>query len=108
MNRAEIDWRSGHVAYWGLDELDESGPLSAQLSQLREDLAQVSYPNRVLIDVGWYPSFSAAGEFTVVVVVGEDWERPLSQDRCASVAALRACLQRAVNVAIKAGSVPRD
>lgn len=102
MGRDEIDWRAGEVAYWGMDDLDATAPLAGQRRELREDLAQVAYGRGVVIDVGWYPAGSMEGGFAVLVVRDRDWERPLSDQRCASVDALRACLRRAVEIAAAA------
>ena len=104
MKSTDIDWRSGNVTHWALDAIDESAPFRIQLEELREDLAQVSYANRVVIDVGWYPDFSPDGGFIVFVVQNEDWEHPLAKERCASFEALRASLDRAVQTATEAAA----
>ncbi len=98
MQSAEIDWESGHVAYWDLGFLEPLRPLVDQLDGLKEDLAQVSYGERVL-DVGWYPEFSDEGEFVVRVVRGANWDEPLFEESCRTVAALLSCLKAAIVVA---------
>jgi hypothetical protein len=45
---------------------DERLPLAEQVSDLKEDLAQVEYPAGVLLDVGWYPELSLDGTFMSV------------------------------------------
>lgn len=98
MRSVHIDWKSGHVVYWGLDFLDPFKPLVDQLDDLKEDLAQITYGDRVL-DIGWYPEFSAEGEFVVRVVRGTDWDNPLFQESRHTVEDLLPCLKAAITVA---------
>lgn len=72
----QVDFRSGTIAR--IDSCyDPSIPLKRQIGILREDMFQVSYPTGHTIDVGWYPSFEASGNFRVFLVHNDDWERPL-------------------------------
>jgi hypothetical protein len=98
MNIPQIDWESGQVTYWHLGFLDPLRPLVEQIGDLKEDLAQITYGDRVL-DVGWYPEFSEEGEFVVQVVRDTNWEEPLFQERCRTVDALVLSLNAAVEVA---------
>jgi len=94
-----FDWKSGRVTYWDLGGLDEDVPLAAQLDELKEDLAQVEYPNAVLLDVGWYPEFSEDGGFVVSIAVDQDWDEPIFRKTCADVRALRELLLEAIAAA---------
>lgn len=94
-----VDWKEGRVSYWSLDTLDLDTPVDAQLDELKEDLAQVEYAGSVLIDVGWYPSFSADGCFVVVVVQHGDWDEPMFKETCAEFSHLTESLVRAIGVA---------
>ena len=78
MRHDQVDWGSGEVVSWNLDFLDQSKPLSEQSDGLTEDLAQVQYPTEVLLDVGWYPEFSATGKFAITVVRKSNWDEPLA------------------------------
>jgi hypothetical protein len=98
MQSRQIDWESGHVVYWDLGFLDPQKPLVDQLHDLKEDLAQTTYGDRVL-DVGWYPEFSEEGEFVVRVVRGTNWDDPLFQDSSRTVDGLLSCLAAAITVA---------
>jgi hypothetical protein len=97
-----IDWATGRVAYWALDSLDLTTAIEANLGDLGEDLAQVEYPNGVLLDIGWYPAYSADGAFQVVVVRQADWEAPLFKRRCRTAAELHSTVEAAVEVAKRA------
>lgn len=98
MHSGHIDWESGHVVYWDLEFLEPLKPLIDQLDDLKEDLAQITYGDRVL-DIGWYPAFSADGEFVVRVVHGTNWDDPLFQESCRTVNDLLTCLKAAITVA---------
>ena len=95
----DIDWQSGLVTFWDLDFLDPTVPVLAQLSGLKEDLAQISYGGQIALDVGWYPEFSEAGAFVVRVVRIDDWETPLFIEEHRSVQELAHSMSRAARVA---------
>jgi hypothetical protein len=98
MNRTQIDWRSGNVTFWALDFLDVDKPLLEQLDDLKEDLAQAQYGGLVL-DIGWFPSFSEEGTFVVRVVQQSDWDAPLFLEEPATLSDMLASVGRAVQVA---------
>jgi hypothetical protein len=51
-----------------------------------EDLLQVKHKNTdTILDVGWYPEASPAGQFKLVVIHGKDWANPLVQFRTRSL-----------------------
>ena len=100
MLAGEFDWGSGKVVEWKLSNLDEARPLTAQVDELMEDMAGVTYAGGV-IDVGWYPEGSPDGSFTVHVVRGSDWESPIMKRRCKSMRALRRLLVEAIACAEK-------
>ena len=79
MDQASFDWKSGTIAFWDLDQIDEASPVSEQIDHLKEDLAQITYPGGIVLDLGWYPSFDLQGEFKVTVVQNDDWESPIFQ-----------------------------
>ena len=99
MRPSEIDWRSGKVVFWDLGSVDLQRPLREQVSELKEDLAQVEFPGRILIDVGWYPEFSIKGAFRISVVRNSNWDEPLLQEACPSGTVLVASLKKAIALA---------
>ena len=105
MKPSVFDFRSGRVVHWELEVFDEDAPIDGQLDELREDLAQVEYPSAVLLDIGWYPEFNAAGQFTVSVVREGDWEFPIFCER-AALGALRNVVSRAVKAADLSSTSP--
>jgi hypothetical protein len=96
MNADDIDWGVGRVRHWALDCLDEATPACDQIDELQEDLAQVEFPGALLLDVGWYPEFSADGAIVISVIRSEHWEEPLYREYLDDLKGLRAGLQRAV------------
>jgi hypothetical protein len=100
MDMSIEDWRSGRVIHWDLSFIDVARPTAEQTVYLKEDLAQVAYPDDIVIDVGWYPEFRRNGRFVVSVVRRQDWERPLMQARCVFPKRLPTLLREAVSVAM--------
>lgn len=99
MNPDRIEWGTGQIQHWNLAFLDEARPLAAQVLELKEDLAQVAYPSRVILDIGWYPEFSEGGAFEVCVVRNDEWDKPLFRTRCSTIAALLDAISEAVALA---------
>jgi len=97
MRQTMIDWKSGHVDSWSMESIDLDRPLLEQVSELSEDLAQISYPGGLVIDVGWYPEFSDQGTFVVSVVGEEGWDAPVFSEKCSSATALLTALRNAVD-----------
>ncbi len=99
MTPQRFSFGSGRVAFWGLDRLRQSVSLKEQIDELKEDLAQVVFPNNVLLDVGWYPEFDESGSFVVVVVRGEDWSSPLFDRVCSDMDSLVSVISEAATFA---------
>jgi len=99
MISGNFDWRTGAVVFWDLDCLDESQPLSDQTEHLKEDLAQVEYPDGIVLDIGWYPEFAATGNFVVCVVQQGDWEQPLFKQSAVTIEDLKATIVAGIRIA---------
>jgi hypothetical protein len=99
MKASNIDWKSGRVVYWDMESVDLHTPLAHQLSELKEDLAQISYPSGILVDIGWYPELSEEGAFLVTVVKHENWETPLMKEACSSALELVEAIKNAIRTA---------
>jgi len=84
------------VTQWELDLLEDV-PLHAQLGALREDLVQIHLGQRVMVDVGWYPEGSSRGDFHVVVVLDDDWDRPAWRSRSKNIPLLRQAIANAIS-----------
>jgi hypothetical protein len=99
MNRNEVDWKSGEVTYWDLDDIDQSRPLTDFLPILKEDHGQIKYPGKFLIDIGWHTSpRSAGGLFKLVVIKKCNWRKPLMRVACPDIASLKQACKEAVEL----------
>jgi hypothetical protein len=100
MKKDEFDFGSGQVVYWSFDEIVSNVPLAKQAKwELKEDLIQVEFGKRAIVDVGWYPAFDPEGSFTVMVIVDRDWEEPIVRIKCATIPELKSALVQAVAAA---------
>jgi hypothetical protein len=93
---SDIDWRSGRVDFWDMQNIRLDVPFREQVSALQEDLAQVSYPSGRLVDVGWYPQSSPDGAFCVMVIGDGGWEAPVLSLIAQSPQQLLSAIERAV------------
>ncbi|MBV7334327.1 hypothetical protein KFU94_40050 [Chloroflexi bacterium TSY] len=94
----------GSVVYEEL-ALDNELTLADQVDRLNEDLLQVEFPGKVLLDLGWYPAFSNQGQFQVYVVRDANWDEPLFYAEVASLDVLYSVLEAARRTAAEAAMV---
>ncbi|MFC4601149.1 hypothetical protein [Cohnella hongkongensis] len=92
-----INFENGIIVYNDL-VINVNESLDNQFENLKEDLLQVSYEDKLIIDVGWFPSFSKNGSFRVVVIKDYDWEKPIYRNACRSVEELIKHLEESVSV----------
>lgn len=71
----KIDFSPGKITY---DEFKINPEISfdKQVFLFKEDLFQVTYGDKYLIDVGWYPEIEKNGLFQIVIVKNYDWDNP--------------------------------
>ena len=103
MNPEYFAFADGTVTHWDFADLDVSRKPREQYNELKEDMAQVSYGEGLLLDIGWYPSFDADGAFRVVLVRDGVWDAPIYSRSCQSWESLRKIVEQAVGVASKEG-----
>lgn len=85
----------GEISYNDLS-LDWNAPLSEQALNLKEDLFQASFPEGLLLDVGWY-NFSDSQGFQINIVRNFNWLAPDFSKKAYSLAELKDGLEEAVN-----------
>ncbi len=73
-------------------------PLDDQIDALKEDLFQVQYGKKFLIDVGWYPSFNIKGKFRIRVIKDYDWTVPLFDKICRDIKTLNRYMEECIKV----------
>lgn len=89
-----IDIGLGQITYCDFN-IDPVAPLKKQLPALQEDMLQIEFGNRFLIDVGWYPAMGLNGCFIVYVIQDEDWDHPLSKAQCSTLKELKNAIEKA-------------
>jgi hypothetical protein len=111
MKQSEVDWKGGEVVFWGIDDLHLNKAIEPQIEDvLREDLIMVQYGDKIILDLGWYPSFNLDGQFVLNVVeskyqTSQDWDSPVFRTEFRDLDALKSNLDRAIQVAVAASDV---
>jgi len=92
-----LQLKNGKVVY---DDLNINPALSfaQQKWSFKEDMLQIDFNNKYLIDVGWYPEFQENGAFLVIVIKDFDWENSLFEKRCQDLGTLKKYLQEAIDL----------
>ncbi|WP_241177130.1 hypothetical protein [Citrobacter portucalensis] len=62
--------------YDELSGLDFTKKVSDEVTRLDEDLLQLVFNDKLIIDVGWYPPFDENGEFIIQMIQNSNWENP--------------------------------
>jgi hypothetical protein len=96
MDSGIFDWKNGQVTFWVLDRLRADLALGEQVIFLREDLAQIEFPNSRLLDVGWYPTLKEDGRFIVQVIKDKNWDDPVLHVEVPSLETLREAINGAI------------
>lgn len=59
-------------------------------------MLQIEYPNGLLLDVGWFPSFNLKGCFLIQVIENFDWENPIIKRECNELEIFKQLLQETI------------
>lgn len=89
--------KKGEILYNDL-YLDEELPLFKQLDNLKEDLLQVSFYNKYLIDIGWYPEFDQNGQFKISAIKEYDWDNPIYISICKTIEDLKKEFEHCIKI----------
>src|SRR5438477_586999 len=68
-------------------------PFEKQLHAYKEDILQVLFGKRFLIDVGYYPEMDPNGCFVVYAIADHDWSNPLVEIECRSISELKKTIE---------------
>lgn len=79
-------------------QIDENNSVENQVDNLKEDLFQVNYDDKFIIDVGWFPSFSKNGQFKVVVIEDFNWDDPIYKKTSRTISELREHIEKSVSI----------
>ena len=105
MNYNKLNFYSGNLIYWDLDDLDLTKKFIHQIDILKEDLAQIAYPNNILLDLGWYPSFDATGSFVLTLIKDENWDTPIEKSELCNIEELINSIEK---LALKANDLSKE
>ena len=71
----------GMVTYYDFD-IDESISFEEQKYSYKEDILQIKFGDRFILDVGWYPEFESQGNFLISAIQDNDWMDPVLKTKC--------------------------
>jgi hypothetical protein len=93
----EINLKKGKITFNDFN-INFEIPLDEQIFSLKEDLLQINYNEKYIIDVGWHPELDPKGFFKVQVIKDYDWLNPIFIKKCKSKKSLQKSLQKAVDI----------
>ncbi len=93
----KLNLLDGKIVWDGFD-IDENIPLEKQVDSLREDMLQIGFGKRFVVDVGWQPDFELNGNFIIRAIQDYDWMNPLYRVKCRAFDELKKAIEEAVLV----------
>ena len=87
----------GIIVYNDFD-IQENIPFEKQWYSYKEDMLQVQFGDRFILDVGWYPEDDQNGNFTVLAIENQDWMNPVSQIKCKTLDELKKAIEKTAKV----------
>ncbi|MDQ1925018.1 hypothetical protein [Massilia pseudoviolaceinigra] len=93
-----MDIGQGMVVFDDISLLPEAFDAAHHVDYLKEDLLQIVFPDDVVLDVGWYPSFDEQGRFLLMLVKDANWDEPVERAEFTDVVSLK---QRIAGIAGK-------
>ncbi|NBI28156.1 hypothetical protein [Chengkuizengella marina] len=93
----KINFQSGNIVYNDF-QIDPKLPLKKQIDNLKEDMFQVEFLNKYLIDIGWYPCTDINGMFIIYIIKEYNWEEPLYKENCRSIEELKQHLVTCIDI----------
>jgi hypothetical protein len=84
----------GIITYNDFD-IDPKNPFENQKYSFKEDILQIKFGSRFILDVGWQPEFDEKGYFITRVVIDHDWMNPLLELKCKDLGELKKDIEKA-------------
>lgn len=78
----------GIITYNDFD-IDEDIAFQKQENSYKEDILQIEFGSRYILDVGWYPEANPEGYFWVRGIEDCNWQEPLISIQCRSLHQLK-------------------
>lgn len=89
----KLNLLDGVITYNDFD-IDEYIPFKDQWYMYKEDILQVCFGRRFILDVGFYPSGNPNGCFAIKAILDNDWEHYLSKIKCCTLVELKNAIER--------------
>jgi hypothetical protein len=89
---SSVNILDGIIAYNSFD-IDDKIPFESQRHSLKEDILQIKFGDRFLLDVGWYPEMDPNGHFVARAIQDYDWKNPLSKIESHSLSELKKAIE---------------
>lgn len=93
-----------NIAYDDFD-INPNLEFDKQKYSFKEDILQIIWDDKKLIDVGWYPEFKENGSFCIRIVEDYDWDKPAWKNRTKSIIKLKQLLQQALDICNKSDKI---
>lgn len=85
----------GTIIYNDFD-IDENTPFEEQKYSYKQDMLQIGFGKRFVVDIGWLPDFKPNGYFVVQAIQDYDWMNPLFKTKCRTFDELKKAIETAV------------
>jgi hypothetical protein len=92
-----LDILDGIITYNDFD-INENVAFEEQKYSFKEDILQIKFGDRFLLDVGWYPEMNPKGAFTVVAIQDYDWDEPVVKIKCRTLKTLKKAIEKAAKI----------
>ena len=93
----ELDFSPGMVVYNDFD-INPNIPFEKQIFSLKEDMFQVNYNDKYLIDIGWSPDFDINGKFKIRIIKDFDWVNPIYFKKTNNLKQLYKLLKKCIEI----------
>lgn len=84
---------SGIVTYNEF-HIDENIAFEEQGYNYQQDILQIEFGKRFILDVGWYSEMNPKGYFIVKAVFDNDWINPVSKIKCRTLSELKKAIEK--------------
>lgn len=92
-----INWGKKVIKKYIDFDYDEKKSLSEQEFLLKEDIIQIVYEKKYILDIGWYPEFEINGAFRLLIIKNSDWETPFKKYECKDIDTLLKYLDKFID-----------
>ena len=87
----------GIITYNDFD-IDENISFEKQKYSFKQDILQIMFGDRFLLDLGWYPEMNPSGYFVVRVILDYDWQEPVAKIKCRTLKKLKKAIEKAAKI----------